>query len=368
MLKKGQIYQYRSSIPETEVESMCEDIENLIFFRAYELGNLDSFLDEDIYKLIDDIRNIRLKYQRILNQSNYFWQTPLRQRSDCDQAMCAIIQDLFDELEKFEKLKIFCQEVDFFPRKSLLDILKIIKLGDDIMQSYNIGGLLMISKFSKSNIRATWNFWFNDSRIKIYSLESMGWKNFIFEKIVNCKFIMEYLQFLCPNSIDLVNNIGESLNKTYISTTPPETHGFTTYDLYIYLEIKQENDILDKAATLIIWLHELSHYLRRCNTETLGDSKRVKSAELNASEGIDTCGEGGYDLEKYIFGVPVPWINEPAANFLINENYPTQLDDFKKAFNSKNESREYKTRGLLRGSHKNYRFLGECGHLRLYRR
>ena len=113
---------------------------------------------------------------------------------------------------------------------------------------------------------------------------------------------------------DIISAFTTSLYKTEIVSDciTKEVHGITTDNLYIFLrEIpKKYTDIKNGAPYIITFIHEFSHYLRRCKAVTLRESKGCKTP--THGENIESC----FYAESKIFGGMVRFISKSGLFYI----------------------------------------------------
>jgi hypothetical protein len=132
----------------------------------------------------------------------------------------------------------------------------------------------------------------------------------------------------------------------------PGSCGLTLKSLKIIIKPFRVLEV-KKAATFLVFLHELGHLLQRINCKTFLESSVSKSQELPEKE-------GGYQVEADIFGSRLFYVTEDAGNYLLKREYPGELLSFQEEFNRLNEVQHGVRFEMLKGSRK-VTWLSKCG-------
>ena len=178
-----------------------------------------------------------------------------------------------------------------------------------------------------------------------------------FIKIISIPFIKKKLQTLSIVDYDIVQLFKNKIKgMIYIVSMPSGMCGFTSQNLRIFIKLFGEKKKLSldhpriRGAIYITLLHELAHLLPRLNStyryeyeknntppsDNEYDRTYYEYDTISGSKAIKKKGEGGYNLEKEIFGCKVLAINDEAAMELINfENQDPTPTEFQDRFNEK---------------------------------
>ncbi|OMJ68329.1 hypothetical protein SteCoe_34248 [Stentor coeruleus] len=197
-------------------------------------------------------------------------------------------------------------------------------------------------------------------------------KNLRFE-IISQEWATDFIQLASsPPYCNILNKFKQDQNtdlkvileritpKIILMELPEKNYGRTFYNNSIVLKLFFENEG-SKGATFVIYLHELAHYLQRSQSDTIGASESPKSEKKFGVR------EGGYLIEREIFGSCLYYITVEAANYIVSLQVDQDHGQFLNVFTEKNkltiEDDEIiegkKIISLHRSSDKI--LLGECG-------
>lgn len=135
---------------------------------------------------------------------------------------------------------------------------------------------------------------------------------------------------------------------------PKSLYGITLNNLSIILTLLEPSRG-SKGATFIIYLHELTNFLLRANSETF---KQVDCSK-GTKKGSD---EDGNDAERLLFGKQLQVVTYEAAEFIFQEGRTTDPENFQQEFQMRNTvtlDNSYRTINLNKSS--NRISLGRCG-------
>ena len=356
--------------PQNKTDEILDDI-NRSILDVISTDSSSSISSEFVNEMCDTVRKVHANYPEIKFESDKYWSSPVSAVGLVDLGIMAFLEEFLINLEEEEKMRVMIKNYHE-NCKSLRKIYRIIDSCSPALQSYNIAGLLFFAQLNPKDFRLYLEYWFVVERVGFDSVQSLNWLEHLRARIFLFPFIVSYLVKFVPGQ-DICALITKALESTYlIENFLPKTHGFTSYDLKIYIEMKSGSEELIMGATFVTFLHEMINWLSRISAQRLIDSRRVKSADPNNPK---SSGEGGFDFETYLFGSPLAWINAPAASYLLTKTdfawlnpdntEEAKLNLFRKEFKRLNKSRECSYITLSRGGF--YCELGGCAHMRLYR-
>ena len=289
---------------QNETEAILDKVDSFILEKISLLES-DSASSRFVDEMCDSVRQIHSDYPKIKELPDRYWNSSVSADVVVDQGMMAVLEEFLTSLEEIEKMRLLIETFEE-GYKSLREIYRIIRSCSPPLQSYNISGLLLFAKLEKKDFQLYFEYWFMLYRVKFESLQSFNWLDRLRSRLFLFPFIVNYLAALVPGE-DLYALITKALESAYLlKAILPKTHGLTTYDIKIYIDMKSDSEDLVMGdseelvmgATFVIFLHEVTHWLSRINAPRLIDSLRVKSAGPDNSMSTG----GGFDFEKYLFG------------------------------------------------------------------
>ncbi|OMJ65456.1 hypothetical protein SteCoe_38185 [Stentor coeruleus] len=301
-------------------------------------------------------------------ESNYF-STPCKaERILAEEGILTFLYFLFKDIDRDEILsKEFSSTLSMIsPTPYYANVLiNTINLKNENLKDLLISEMI-IQTFSKD-----WKYLFPckyEDYPSLKPLQKLNLNKLFFEevkKFFNENLIVGILSQFCSNSQLAKIQILDGLNRAYITKLIPSLHGLTTYNLNIFIkdyraEVRKNMNNAEKGATLITIFHELSHFLRRYDSQTLLELRSKftpnKSGCLGETEVIGMTeweianlrGESGEKSELELFGEPLISINEDAGSFLLQGNFPS-LEEFKARFFEENKKDSARV-SMIRGS------------------
>ena len=290
--------------------------------------------------------------EALFSYSERFWNMDIHGEIDAEEGFAAFLAKLLTSFEEFEKLKLFIKRLKFLPQE-LLPLLRRIKAGDNFLKSYNVTGLILLSKIEEDILDVSLKYWMEPVHFEMKSLNKKNWGNHFYELVMSCRFIQKYIQSLLPEETNINEFLSFCIENSRIGLPiMPLTYGISTYNLKIVITWFKSSSLLKEAATFVTFLHELCHCALRYQCKTPKEFEAIKTPQKNKGA------EAGFDFEKFLFGDPLTFINEKAANYLISGSFPEDSEDFKKIFKKKNKSREINNISMARGG--KFVELGKC--------
>ena len=277
-----------------------------------------------------------------------FYQNRVDSDINIEAAMCYITNKLVKKLSIEQNFTYLCEY--FIPNtKSFTIFLKILKVSPSSLVSYCISGLKLFAKFSQ-HASTQWRYWFSDESIifRIYDVES-------FEcdlcDAVTSTAIRPVLLSIIHTSVNLDEILNELRNKTFLVSIFPGSSGMISHNLNLYIGCMNSTDnLLSKAVMLVIFIHELGHYLLQLTCSSFQDIKKQKRTP-NSQESDQNRAEGGFELEKRVFGYQITRLSKNACYFLFhNKNYPNTIEEFQDRFKIENSIENGTVYWINRGS------------------
>ncbi|OMJ91203.1 hypothetical protein SteCoe_6271 [Stentor coeruleus] len=291
------------------------------------------------------------------NAENVYFSTPCKTNEiPAEAGILVFLYFLIKDVKRDEELAL-----QLYNTLSKVDTnLDYKKLFNDVIKSKHehIKDLL-ISEMIVQTYHKDWNYLFPESYLNfpLFKPCQKLTQNQIFyaqaREFFNEEIIVEILSEFCENIQLVKSHILEGLNRVYITALMPSLHGLTTYNLNIFIKDYRDNirdniNDVHKGATLITMFHELSYFLRRCESKTLLESRSKYTPEKNSGyenfkikgmtewEIFHSREESGGKSEMKLFGETLSSINEMAGKFLLNGNF-SSIDQFKTMFFNENK-------------------------------
>lgn len=165
----------------------------------------------------------------------------------------------------------------------------------------------------KKNSETKWSFWIKPAQI-ISSVPRL-WREDFLKIFFHQKFSEFFMDMFKMQKSVYETSVITALYRTRQVALSESLYGFTTKNLYIFIRRTfGDNDLQNKAGAFFTVFHELTHYLRRCRCENLGESINIHTP--NSSLGLS---EGGLIAEKLMFGGHVGFISETGAEYMFND-------------------------------------------------
>ena len=161
---------------------------------------------------------------------------------------------------------------------------------------------------------------------------------------------VEILKHFYDSEIPLEEILDNATKNIYLFQFPENHFGFTSKNQHISIHLFSQG-LVKKGAIFIVLLHELAHYLKRVNCQTVEEAIIRKSFEPNH--------EGGRNLEVLLFGHTIHLLTEAASTFLLKDPLPQTLEGFQKQFDFENN--------IADGSNKKFVTLSGSGEVVLLR-
>ena len=145
--------------------------------------------------------------------------------------------------------------------------------------------------------------------------------------------------------------------KIILIELPKGLSGFNTHNGSIVIKL-YKNTLCAKAATFIVYLHEVSHFLQKLKCQTIHDHF------YNFS--VDNChgDEGGNFLEETLFGSVLDSVNAQASQFLFSGELPESLEEFSEQFKTLNKKKGGKGNSVVLKKFSNSLYIGSCGFIK----
>ena len=151
-----------------------------------------------------------------------------------------------------------------------------------------------------------------------YKLLDTEWKENFISTALREPFYDTLTHFTNENILVHLRKATECI---YLVDMPKKLFGITLKTQAISLKFFKEISG-NQGATFIVYLHEMAHYLRRTNCSTISQACARKSEEHGEKE-------GGYKLEKMLFGNIVELITDEAGEFILSSNLSKQIENYK---------------------------------------
>ena len=146
-----------------------------------------------------------------------------------------------------------------------------------------------------------WRYWWTSTEIQ-FSRLTRTYCEIFKDILLNKKFIKKYRQVipgLKPEIYEIA--LDTALVRTRIVSELPRSYrGFTTSNLYIFIEnVPPVTHALQLCAIFITFSHEFLHYLRKCKCQTIGDVHLIKTPPNE----LHNSAEGGKIVECVLYEV-----------------------------------------------------------------
>ena len=280
-----------------------------------------------------------------------FFETEVTQRADPDAAIIYLIGKILKKLIIFEVFMGFIQWVPL-SAKDFIDIAKSLIIGNDVIYNYSISGLRVLGKFPKRLVEQ-WNYWFWITNIPCRHFDIVMYRYEV-RAVIKSPPIKEALEAFFNNPYDIKAFLKEMENRIYLLNIFPGSYGMTSYNLNIYIGIRNGfDDITTTASYIVTLIHEFGHVIPRYFCRQFKDIKKTKTPPKNniftlrnssnqVVQTILSCGEGGFNVEEMFFGKRVEGLSLEACRFLIDaKKYPKSLTEFRQRFLELNVESDY---------------------------
>ena len=188
-------------------------------------------------------------------------------------------------------------------------------------------------------------------------------------KLIDSSWASEFIELACrPPFVNVLNryynssgNIREDLMdctyKIILIELPKGLSGFNAHNGSIVIKL-YKNELCAKAATFIVYLHEVSHFLQRLEYQTINDHYNNFSVDNGHGD------EGSNSLEEILFGSVLDFINTQTSQFLFSGELPESLEEFSEQFKTLNQKKGGKGNSILLKKFSNSLHIGSCGFIK----
>ena len=286
----------------------------------------------DAYELmcftIDQLLNF---YNQFLSSTrDTFYQTRVDSDIDLEAAMCYITNKLVKKLSIKTNFTRLCKK--FTPnKKSFVEFLKILKVSQPSLAAYCISGLKVFTKFSV-HAPDQWKYWFCDDCIFFNQFDVRS-LNYDLYDAVESRALRPIIESILPEPLTLDQVLEDIRNRIYMVGIFPGSYGMTSFNLNIYIgEIGSGDELVCAAVSLVVFIHELGHYIPRLTCRSYQDIKD-QNTPPNSQEPDAQKGERVFDLEKKVFGMQIERLSRNASSFLFdNRHYSDTIQEFQNKF------------------------------------
>ncbi|OMJ69400.1 hypothetical protein SteCoe_32883 [Stentor coeruleus] len=317
---------------------------------------LASKIDKKFFSLL--IQKIK-ENQETQNEYNYR-KTPSQTLPNIQELLCLGLYNLVKISLANGFKAAFAYYYKKYGKQENFNLCSLIRHIDELPEQIQYFIAEILTKLRKTEIN--WFYFIIEKVQKNLSFESINqeWATDFVQLASSppyCSILNKFKQDQNANLRDILERI---TSKIVLMELPEKVYGRTFYNNSIVLKLFIENEG-NKGATFVIYLHELAHYLQRSQSDTIGASQSPKSDKNFGFQ------EGGYLIEKEIFGSCLYYITVEAADYIVSMQVDQDHDQFLNIFNEKNkiivERSEFaevkKFINLHRSS--NRILLGECG-------
>ena len=227
---------------------------------------------------------------------------------------------LLKKLGESEYLSLFYVEVLIFDSFSIqTGFSKILNLTEDYEGSFYILGMMKELFNPKMGFKYKWEYWLAQT----HSFKSIpySWREDFKSLLMKPCFRNGYISEFGISESHFDVGINTAMFRVKITRMQEGLYGFTTPNLYIFIGVFLERNVLYKYAIFLTLVHELFHYFRRFRCSTIEEVRNITTPE-NSNYNSK---EGGTIGENIIFGGRVKFLSEIGAKYL--EEHKTQEFD-----------------------------------------
>ena len=334
---------------------ISKDIDKAVFFTIKTLLINDAISPELLIK--ENVENLLSQYQSVFNDcSENYLSTSTHSYPDIDCLLCLFLQNFLHSLSFPEVLTYIFELVEkFIGNLGEICLESKIKAFEklEIREQYIYAEIFLSLSQPKQKIKIL-NFLFKDFERNLdYKEIKKEWADDFID--IACKPIFKtILDRFIPKKNKNLKVILQSITPRIVLCSLPENlYGVTQKNLTIIIK-NFNNEPGCKGATFAVFLHELAHYLQRIKSKTIRVSCERKSDQFTENA------EGGFEIEKMIFGSELKIITEEAADYLVSKNLPEDISVFQQEFQLRNtNSSNGNVINLSRSGNDIY--LGRCG-------